>query len=116
MMVTIVPVFRYWTVVLDANPVVVPETIPPVPVEIGVDTEPVGIGSSLPICIRAGRLSVASTLGEERIFARESVCRAVINAWTALVRPAMPLIPVPNAVFPVPPVGAAGSIPLLIAP
>src|SRR2546422_3649055 len=105
-MVTILPVFRYWTVVLDANDVVVPNTADPV--DIGVDTEPVGIGSSVPTWMRAGRLSVASTVGEERTLTRESAIRALMKTRRSLV-PMMPLIPLPNC----PAVVVGGKIPLL---
>src|SRR2546427_8600351 len=108
-MVTILPVFRYWTVVLDANDVVVPNTADPV--DIGVDTEPVGIGSSVPTWMRAGRLSVASTVGEERTLTRESAIRALMKTRRSLV-PMMPLIPLPNC----PAVVVGGKIPLRIAP
>src|SRR4051794_28352930 len=70
-------------VVLDDMPLVVPNALLIVPV---------GIGSSEPTWIRAGRLSVASTLGEEIILTRESVAKARISAWTVL-SPTMAVAP-----------------------
>src|SRR5215831_20929960 len=88
MIVRITPVFLYW-IALDVKGAV-PLT--------KVDVWPVKIGISLPTCIRAGRLSVAKTLGEASAFTRLSVAKALIKARIALPRPAMPLIPAGNPV------------------
>src|SRR5947208_13894126 len=111
MMVTILPVLRYWIDVLEDG----------FEAPTRATSWPVGIGSSLPTWIRAGRLSVASTLGEERILIRESVANALIKARTLLLRPMIPLIPLPKGVkaargAPLASVGTCGRIPLRTAP
>src|SRR3990167_780050 len=86
MIVKILPVLRYWIVLLWL--VLVPV--------VAVCIVPVGIGSSLPTCILAGRLSVARTVGEERTLTRESLISALMKARTTLLLPITPLRPAPN--------------------
>src|SRR3989338_9212015 len=75
MIVKILPVLRYWMVVLWLMLVpLVADCI-----------VPVGIGSSLPTWILAGRLSVARTEGEERTLTLESVIRTFMKERTSCV-------------------------------
>jgi hypothetical protein len=86
-MVRILPVFRYWMVVLEVTPVLTGDV-----------TVPVAMGSSDPTWILAGWLSVASMVGEERTLIRESALRALIKARIELPVPIIALHPPGKAV------------------